>query len=37
MVEKYPFAYNGVSPTGLESAKGGDVETLPIDYATKSE
>lgn len=32
-----PFAYNGVSQTGLEPAKGGNVETLPIDYATKSE
>ncbi len=31
------FAYNGVSQTGLEPAKGGDVETLPIDYSTKSE
>lgn len=31
------FAYNGVSQTGLEPAKGGDVETLPIDYATRSE
>jgi starch-binding outer membrane protein, SusD/RagB family len=31
------FAYNGISMTGLEPAKGGDVETLPIDYATKSE
>ena len=31
------FAYNGVSMTGLEPAKGGDIETLPIDYATKSE
>lgn len=31
------FAYNGISQTGLEPAKGGDVETLPIDYATKSE
>lgn len=35
--KKYPFAYNGISQTGLEPAKGGDVETLPIDYATKSE
>jgi starch-binding outer membrane protein, SusD/RagB family len=31
------FAYNGISQTGLEPAKGGDVETLPIDYSTKSE
>jgi hypothetical protein len=35
--KKYPFLYNGVSMTGLEPGKGGDVETLPIDYATKSE
>lgn len=32
-----PFAYNGVSQTGLEPAKGGNVETLPIDYSTRSE
>jgi hypothetical protein len=31
------FAYNGISQTGLEPAKGGNVETLPIDYSTKSE
>lgn len=35
--EVVPFAYNGISQTGLEPAKGGNVETLPIDYATKSE
>lgn len=35
--EVVPFAYNGVSQTGLEPAKGGNVETLPIDYSTKSE
>lgn len=35
--EVVPFAYNGVSQTGLVPAKGGNVETLPIDYATKSE
>ena len=32
-----PFAYNGISQTGLEPAKGGNVEALPIDYSTKSE
>ncbi|MEX2592952.1 MAG: RagB/SusD family nutrient uptake outer membrane protein [Anditalea sp.] len=35
--EVVPFAYNGVSLTGLAPAKGGNVETLPIDYSTKSE
>lgn len=35
--EVVPFAYNGISQTGLEPAKGGNVETLPIDYSTKSE
>jgi len=31
------FAWNGQSQTGLSPVKGGDVETLPIDYATRSE
>lgn len=35
--EVVEFAYNGVSMTGLVPAKGGNVETLPIDYSTKSE
>lgn len=35
--EVVAFAYNGVSMTGLMPAKGGNVETLPIDYSTKSE
>ncbi|MFO7826046.1 MAG: RagB/SusD family nutrient uptake outer membrane protein [Cyclobacterium sp.] len=35
--EVVEFAYNGVSMTGLMPAKGGNVETLPIDYSTKSE
>ncbi|MDN3690524.1 RagB/SusD family nutrient uptake outer membrane protein [Cyclobacterium jeungdonense] len=35
--EVVSFAYNGVSMTGLMPAKGGNVETLPIDYSTKSE
>jgi hypothetical protein len=35
--EVVEFAYNGVSMTGLMPAKGGNVETLPIDYATRSE
>ncbi len=32
-----PFAYNGASQTGLQPVKGGNVETLPIDYSTRSE
>jgi len=35
--EVVSFAYNGVSMTGLMPAKGGNIETLPIDYATRSE
>ncbi|EON74926.1 putative outer membrane protein probably involved in nutrient binding protein [Lunatimonas lonarensis] len=35
--EVVPFAWNGISQTGLSPVKGGNVETLPIDYATRSE
>ncbi|WP_339925701.1 RagB/SusD family nutrient uptake outer membrane protein [uncultured Cyclobacterium sp.] len=35
--EVVEFAYNGVSMTGLMPAKGGNIETLPIDYSTKSD
>ncbi|WP_209331725.1 RagB/SusD family nutrient uptake outer membrane protein [Lunatimonas salinarum] len=35
--EEVPFAWNGISQTGLSPVKGGNVETLPIDYATRSE
>jgi len=31
------FAWNGISQTGLSPVKGGNVETLPIDYSTRSE
>lgn len=35
--EVVEYAYNGISLTGYEPAKFVDVETLPIDYATRSE
>lgn len=35
--EVVEYAYNGISVTGYEPAKFVDVETLPIDYATRSE
>jgi starch-binding outer membrane protein, SusD/RagB family len=35
--EVVSFAWNGVSQTGLSVVKAGNVEMLPIDYATRSE
>ncbi|WP_158859320.1 RagB/SusD family nutrient uptake outer membrane protein [Lunatibacter salilacus] len=35
--EVVQFAWNGISQTGLSPVKGGNVETLPIDYSTRSE
>lgn len=35
--EEVSFAWNGISQTGLSPVKGGNVEMLPIDYATRSE